>query len=118
MAYHNLSTDSHIFRGGEGWQIRNSITAQGRESLEEDLPTALTLPQRHSQTPKPAPNRIPNRQKPPPPTACTSPVTALRPPWDCPQWPPSPSSKALVQGEGAGTCHLWKAEPFGPGHGP
>ena len=45
-----------------------------------------------------SPNRIYNRQKPPPPTAFTSPVTALQPLWDCPDGPPSPSSKALDLG--------------------
>ena len=39
-----------------------------------------------------------DRQKPPPPTAFTSPVTALQPLWNCPGGPPSPSSKALGMG--------------------
>ena len=51
--------------------------------------------------PNTSPNRISNRQKPPPPTAFTSPVTALQPLWDCPDGPPSPSSKALGCGSGA-----------------
>ena len=34
--------------------------------------------------PNTSPNHIPDRQKPPPPTAFTSPVTALQPLWDCP----------------------------------
>ena len=60
------------------------------------LPTALTLPQRHSHTPTPAPNRISNRQKPrPPPIAFTPPVTALQRLWDCPNGPPLLQAKPL-----------------------
>ena len=43
--------------------------------------------------PNTSPNRISNRQKPPPPTAFTSPVTALQPLWDCPNAPPPLQAK-------------------------
>ena len=58
---------------------------------------ALTLPQKHSHTPTPAPTAFPTARN-PPQTAFTPPVTALQPLWDCPDGTPSPSSKALVGG--------------------
>ena len=77
-----------------------------RESLEKGggglpsspLPTALTLPERHSHTPTPAPTAFPTaRNRPPTPTPsghipCDRCATAL----GLPRRPTSPSNKALV----------------------
>ena len=43
--------------------------------------------------PNTSPNRISNRQKPPPPTAVVPPVTALQPLWNCPDGPPPLQAK-------------------------
>ena len=55
--------------GGSVVQVRRDLRwAVGRDSLEGGaLPTALTLPQRHSHTPTPAPTAFPTASNRPPP---------------------------------------------------
>ena len=66
--------------GGGGGQGIASMG--GGTPLSPNTP-ALTLPQRHSHTPTPAPTAFPTASN-RPPTAVTSPVTALQPLWNCP----------------------------------
>ena len=81
-------------RGGLGEGV------PGRKSLEGEggLPP-LPPPHCTDSTPKAfpypntSPDRISNRQKPPPPTAFTSPVAALQPLWGCPDGPPPLQAK-------------------------
>ena len=54
---------------------------------------ALTLPQRRSHTPTPAPTAFPTARNRPPPTAFTSPVTALQPLWNFPDCTPPLQAK-------------------------
>ena len=78
----------------------------GRESLAGGGGSPLPPPDCTDSTPKAflypntSPGRISNRQKPPPPTACTSPVTALQPLWDGPDGPPPLQAKPCAMGPG------------------
>ena len=115
--------------GGRWCEGDGESSGSGRESLERGgvtplpPPTALTLPQRHSHTPTPAPHRIPNRQKPPPPTAVTPPVTALQPLRDCPDgtlpFKQSPGQRSVGCDVGDGGVYLNVRAPqvmaVGPG---
>ena len=59
---------------------------------------ALTLPQRHSHTPTPAPTAFPTASN-RPPTAFTSPVTALQPLWNFPNRTPPLQAKPWGMGQ-------------------
>ena len=75
------------------FRLPQFCTPRPRESLEGGGLPPLPLPHCTDSTPKgfpypnTSPNRISNRQKPPPPTAFTSPVTAVQPLWDCTDGP-------------------------------
>ena len=91
-----------------------SLEGGGGRVTPSPLPTALALPQRHSHTPNTSPNHISNRQKPPPPTAFASPVTALQPLWDCPDGPPPLQAKPwqALHASGPLSCQLPPAPCF------
>ena len=70
---------------------RESLQGEGGTPLPPNT-SALTLPQRHSHTPTPAPTAFPTASN-RPPTAFTSPVTALQPLWNLADRPPPLQAK-------------------------
>ena len=72
--------------GGGGGGAGNRLKGGGVPPSPPKTP-ALTLPQRHSHTPTPAPTAFPTASN-RPPTAFTSPVTALQPLWNFPDRTP------------------------------
>ena len=93
--------------GSGGVWAGNRLKGEGGGS---PLPTALTLPQRHSHSPTPAPTAFATASN-RPPTAFTSPATALQPLWDCPDGPPPLQAKPWVWGvQGRNEGHLWCSE--------